>query len=305
MGEFDFIDRLKRVPKEDILSIGDDAAYFDGYLVAKDILIENIHFLPTTPIEMVVKKLFVSNISDICAMGGHPKYCLLGISIPEKYPFIDNIATAVNKMVENYNIELIGGDTTKSKSDMFLSLTVIGKPHKNLLKRSGAKSGDLVYLSRPVGLSKVSLEKELGMTNFNIDSYLHYKNEPETALSEYLSESCFVTSCIDISDGLGRDASHIAKQSGVKIIIDQDKLDTGIFNDLILENPVEYIISSGEEFALLFTVKCENSAEFESICKEKFPDVKRIGYVTEGEGVYLKASTAMKNISDSGFEHKI
>jgi len=305
MGEFEFIERLKRSPKEDILSIGDDAAFFDGYLVAKDILTENIHFLPTTPIEMVVKKLFVSNISDICAMGGYPKYCLLGISIPEKYPFVQNIIFAVNKMVENYNIELIGGDTTKSKSNIFLSLTVIGKPHKNLLKRSGAKAGDLVYLSRPVGLSKVSLEKELGIADVNIDPYLHYKKEPEIELSKYLSESCFVSSCIDISDGVGRDASHIAKQSGVKIIIDKGKLDVGIFNELSLENPIDYIISSGEEFALLFTVKCENSAEFESICKEKFPDVKLVGYVTEGEGVYLKDFSTMKNISDSGFEHNI
>ncbi|MBC7196059.1 MAG: thiamine-phosphate kinase [Deferribacterales bacterium] len=305
MGEFDFIERLKRAPKEDVLSIGDDAAFFDGYLVAKDMLIENIHFLPTTPIEMVIKKLFVSNISDICAMGGYPKYCLLGISIPDKYTFLDNIVIAINKMTENYNIELIGGDTTKSRSDIFLSLTVIGKPYKNLLKRSGARPGDLVYLSRPVGLSKVSLEKELEVVDFNVDPYLHYKNEPELKLSKYLSESSFVSSCIDISDGLGRDASHISKQSGVRIIVEQNKLDISIFNGLSLENPIDYIISSGEEFALLFTVKSENNEEFESVCREKFPDVKSIGYVTEGEGVYLKDSSLMRNISDSGFEHKI
>lgn len=305
MGEFEFIERLKRSPREDILSIGDDAAFFNGYLVAKDILVENTHFLSTTPIDLVIKKLFVSNISDICAMGGYPQYCLLGISIPEKYPFVNKIIFAVNKMVENYNIELIGGDTTKSKSDLFLSLTVIGKPYKNLLKRSGAKSGDLVYLSRPVGLSKISLEKEIGIANFNIDPYLHYKNEPEIELSKYLSESSFVTSCIDISDGLGRDASHIARQSGVKIIIDKNKLDVGIFSEFSLKDPVDYVISSGEEFALLFTVKYEKSVEFESTCKERFPDLKLIGYVTEGEGVYLKTSTIMKDISDMGFEHNI
>lgn len=303
MGEFEFINKLKKKPEKDILSIGDDAAYAEGLLIAKDLLVENVHFLPSTPIKFVIKKLFVSNISDICAMGGYPEYCLLGISIPSGYPYMDELISSINEMTEKYNICLIGGDTTSSLSGLFLSLTVIGKSYKDVLKRSGAKPGDLVYLSRPVGLSRLSLEKELGVREWNINPYLHYNNEPEIELGRLLGNSGMVTSCIDISDGLGRDALHIAEMSKVKIIIHEDMLDTSIFNDFDLSDKVKYAISSGEEFALMFTVNSEMKEKFSHLIYQFKDRVREIGVVAEGSGVFLKSRNMFIDISKWGFEH--
>jgi thiamine-monophosphate kinase len=303
MDEFEFINKLKKKPEKDILSIGDDAAYAEGLLIAKDLLVENVHFLPSTPIKFVIKKLFVSNISDICAMGGYPEYCLLGISIPSGYAYMDELISSINEMTEKYNICLIGGDTTSSLSGLFLSLTVIGKSYKDVLKRSGAKPGDLVYLSRPVGLSRLSLEKELGVREWNINPYLHYNNEPEIELGRLLGNSGMVTSCIDISDGLGRDALHIAEMSKVKIIIHEDMLDTSIFNDFDLSDKVKYAISSGEEFALMFTVNSEMKEKFSHLIYQFKDRVREIGVVAEGSGVFLKSRNMFIDISKWGFEH--
>lgn len=305
MKEFEFIDRLKNnLPKEDgILSIGDDAARIGNLLVAKDILVENVHFLPSTPIDFVVHKLFASNISDICAMGGVAKYALLGLAIPENYKFESEIIDSIKNYTKEYDITLLGGDTTGSKKDLFLSLTIIGYTGKSILLRSGAKPEDLLFVSRPLGLSRISLEKELGKNNFkHIYKYSHYMNKPETSLAKVLSDNGLATASIDVSDGLGRDAGHISEESGVKIIIEEDKIPTNHLLNFRI-NPVDYFLSSGEEFALLFTVAPESMRSFLKESSKIGVSPTCLGYITEGKGVYLKSGDLLKNISQQGYEH--
>jgi thiamine-monophosphate kinase len=306
MDEFGFIDRLKKksIHKENILSIGDDAAVIDNYLIAKDILVENVHFLPSTPIEHVIKKLFVSNISDICAMGGYPEYVLLGISIPEKYNKVNKIVEEVSFNLKQYNLYLIGGDTTLSKSGLFLSLTILGHPHKKILTRSGATPSDLLFISRKTGLSKLSLERELNQNNFDIDPYLHYKNEPELRLSKILSEEINTTSCIDISDGLGRDASHIAEASNVKLIIEKSLLRNENLSKYNLKDSLSYMLNSGEEFGLLFTIDKNDEKLLLDRCKMENISPIKIGFVTKGRGVFLKDGNNYIDISNAGYEHR-
>lgn len=305
MKEFEFINQLKNnLPKEDeVLSIGDDAARIGNLLVAKDILVENIHFLPSTPIDFVIHKLFASNISDICAMGGVVKYALLGIGIPENYEFESEIIKSITKYTMKYNVTLIGGDTTGSKKDLFLSLTIIGYTGKSIFLRSGAKPGDLLFVSRPLGLSRISLEKELGRNDFkHIDKYSHYMNEPEIKLAKILSEKNLATSCIDVSDGLGRDAGHISEESNVKIIIQEENIPIHHLVHFPI-NPVDYFLSSGEEFALLFTVAPESMRSFLKESSKIGVSPTCLGYLTEGKGVYLKSGDLLKNISQQGYEH--
>lgn len=305
MKEFEFIDRLKNnLPKEDgVLSIGDDAAKIGNLLVAKDILVENIHFLPSTPIDFVIHKLFASNISDICAMGGVAKYALLGLGIPENYKLEWELIDSIKNYTKQYDITLLGGDTTGSKKDLFLSLTIIGYAGKSVLLRSGAKPGDLLFVSRPLGLSRISLEKELGKNNFKqIHKYSHYMNRPEVELAKILSENNFATSCIDISDGLGRDAGHISEESNVGVIIEEENIPIHHLTNFPV-NPVDYFLSSGEEFALLFTVDPESVKSFLKESSKIGVSPICLGYITEEKGVYLKSGDLFKNISQQGYEH--
>lgn len=306
MDEFDFISKLKNstVQKKDMLSIGDDAAFIDNYLIAKDIMVENVHFLPSTPIEYFIKKLFVSNISDICAMGGYSKYVLLGISIPKHYLFTEKLIGEISSNLKKYNLYLIGGDTTESKNDIFLSLTILGHPYKKILTRSGAKPGDILYLSREIGLSKLSLEKELNINKIDISPYLHYQNEPELKLSKILSEQIDTTSCIDISDGLGKDAGHIATASNVKIVIEESLLRNEELGKYKIKDSLNYILSSGEEFGLLFTINKNDEDLLLKICKQENIFPIKIGYVTSGKGVYLRSANKFTDISNFGYEHK-
>ncbi|MGE4496232.1 MAG: thiamine-phosphate kinase [Deferribacterales bacterium] len=286
MKEFAFIESLKSLsPKGGLHGIGDDAVLADGLLIAKDIVTEGVHFTEGAPLQNIIFRLFTANVSDIAAMGGRAEKALLGVALPE---FLDKakLAEAVRYACSYYDIKLIGGDTTSSVSHFFASLTIIGSPSENVLVRSGAKEGDEVYLSRPVGGAAAMLARELAGERV----YDHYLYKAETELGEYLG-SFGVNSCIDISDGLGRDASHIAEASGVRIELD---------SRLIPEYGISDAVSSGEEFALLFTVPESRAKEMEELIHR---DLKRpvyhIGKVTKGSGVFMDG----EDISEKGWEH--
>lgn len=302
MKEFEFIQLLKQKCKkcDSTLGIGDDAALFDNFLVAKDIVCEGIHFLKTTPAEYVIFKVFSANISDIAAMGGNPKYILLGIAIPEaRNNEKTNIINAIKKSADFYDVEIIGGDTTSASNDFFISLTVIGEKGRFLLTRSGAGEDEQVYVSKPLGLARISLEKELG-ADFDIDAYGHYKIVAEKELGKVLGNEGTVTSCIDISDGLGRDASHLSEASGVKIIIEENRLPLSHLTPFKVDK-THYFINSGEEFALLFTAKKEYAVD--RYLKEKGFEVYDIGHTQKGSGVFLSNGSSLTSISSKGYEH--
>lgn len=286
MKEFEFIESLKHLSKGDRLSgIGDDAALTDGVLIAKDIIAEGVHFTTDAPLKNVIFRLFSANISDIAAMGGHADRVLLGFALP---PHIDKkeLADAVAYACGFYGVDLVGGDTTSSRSDFFASLTVLGKPSAHVLRRSGVQVGDTVYISRPVGGAAAMLAKELSGEKI----YDHYMNTAEVELGALLG-SFGVNACIDISDGLGRDASHIAAASGVQIDID---------SALIPDYPPFEAVGSGEEYALCFTVSENRAAELERLVNAKLGrKLHRIGKVVSGTGVYMDGI----NIADKGWEH--
>ena len=144
MKEFEFIKKLGDTFNNAENLIGDDAALInDNILISKDILVENVHFLKSTPLEHVIHKLFTANISDIASMGGTSKYAFLGIAAENK-KVLETVIPFVKNECEKYNVTLAGGDTTSSKSGLFLSLTVVGSKGKNILMRSRACENDII-----------------------------------------------------------------------------------------------------------------------------------------------------------------
>jgi thiamine-monophosphate kinase len=293
MKEFSLIESLSSMLNNSSinLGVGDDAALFGKTLIAKDIMVENVHFTTEVPFINVMRKLVTANVSDIAAMGGTAKYALLGIAIPVGREIKPE---DIIKPIQRYGVELIGGDTTSSKEGLMLSLTIIGERNEHLLTRSGANEGDLVYISRPVGRVRQLLEREL--EGFR-DNYNHYLVKAETELGDLLGKTGIASSCIDISDGIGQDASHISKQSGVSIVIEEELVPVDHLEGI--ESPAEFALSSGEEFALLFTIPSDKKNEFEIIA----PKALRIGYTGKGEGVYIKQGENLKEITGSGYEH--
>lgn len=250
-------------------------------------------------------KIVTANVSDICAMGGIATHILLGISIPKDRFGNNELIDAIVFAINTYNLQLIGGDTTSSKERLFLSVTVLGKKNKYVLKRSGAKPGDFLYLSRKLGLNMLALENEISNTVYDVENFLHYKVKAEIEVAKLLGGCKYVNSCIDISDGLISEAGHIAKSSKVSVSIDVDDLPLEHLKNHV-DNPLKIFITAGEEYALLFSVSKEGIYCIKDMEKKLNTKFYRIGEIIEKSksNVYLKSKGKLKSVEDSGFEHE-
>lgn len=306
-NELSFIASLRQSLKKPriLLPIGDDAAAFDKFVITKDVIVENIHFTRKASVKDIIFKLFTSNVSDIAAMGAKPLYCLFAISMPPEQFKQKDIIDALVFAQNYYKITIIGGDTTSSKSDLFLSLTLIGRKNKYLLTRAGAKPGDLLFLSRPLGLALLSLENEITEKKFDIEEFYHYRIIAESSLGTLLGSLKGVNACIDISDGLGVDSQHLAMESNVKIEINEELLPIKHLLKFKVDN-LKYLLNSGEEYALLFTIDPQFKDSIINEINNKLGRMPfHIGYVKNGSGSYLKKDNRLDDISRMGYVHRL
>jgi len=264
MDEFSIIEKYFAPLAEkypDALGLKDDAALFkpaEGFdvVVTTDALVEDIHFFKDDNPEYLAQKLLGVNVSDLAAMGATPKAYLLTLMLPEGIndKWLPSFSEGLAKGCERFGGCLIGGDTTRSKYGLSLSLTAIGEVAQGkALKKSGAKPGDKIYVSGTIGDSYLGLQILSGKLDLD-SAYLkqrYYKPEPRIALGESLVG--LASSCTDISDGLIADLEHICKASTVGAVIragdiplSDDAKNSGV--------NIQKLITGGDDYELLYTV---------------------------------------------------
>ncbi len=309
MNEFEFISKIKEIKKYNKipLGIGDDTAILNNnMLICSDSLIEGIHFsLDYFTIEEAVKKAVIVNLSDILAMNGTPLYYLLNISLPKEYlKSLPNIISSVNKLNDKHKIDLIGGDTTSSLKNIFISVTMIGKSD-NPIKRKGAELNDNIYICGFPGYSALAmnlLQKKVEKSYF--ENYIPYHIEPEINFGYLkLFEKIQINSMIDISDGLLNDLSHILTQSGVGAEINEelfyDNLDFSFLAKQFDLNPLDLTYNGGEDFFPLFTSPVAPGELYE-ISEKLGLEVLHIGKIIEGNKIINNFS---QELTPEGFLH--
>ncbi len=311
IGEFNLIEKLTSIidikDKDVLVGFGDDCACINVngklLLFSSDIQIENVHFIKNKiKPEHLGWKLISVNVSDIVACGGVPKWSLISLSVPEetKLSFLEDIYRGIKKALDFYSLSLIGGNTSKS-SELVLDLFIVGETER-FVPRSGAKKGDTVFLSGYTGLSKAGLELILMDKKIYEDweeEIIMYHTKPTARIDIQPLISEFANSCIDVSDGLVGDLSHIEKMSNVKIVIQKENLPVHPllkrFCDKYGKDPYEYILYGGEDYQLVFTVEKKN--------EKKIKNAFKIGYVEEGNGIFLKEEKKLIKLKEKGFEH--
>jgi len=309
MNEFEFINTIKKIKTHHKITqgIGDDTAILnEKMLICSDSLIENIHFsLDYFTIEEAVEKAVIINLSDILAMNGTPLYYLLNISLPKEHlNNLQNITNSINKINDKYQIDLIGGDTTSSLKDIFISVTMIGESNK-AIKRNGAKLNDNIYLCGFPGQSALALnllQKKVDKSYF--DNYIPYHIKPEINFDFLkLFKKIEINSMIDISDGLLNDLSHILKQSNLGAEINEelfyDSLDFSFLAKQFELNPIDLIYNGGEDFFPLFTSPVA-PRDLYPISEELGLQVLHIGKITKGSKII---NTFNQELIPNGFLH--
>lgn len=330
LGEFGLIkhltDKIKLSNKESVLGVGDDAAilkFDEEVVVSTDLLIEGIHFdLSYTPLTHLGYKAIAVNVSDIAAMNAFPTQVLVSIAVSNRVSVeaLDELYKGIEAACENYKVDLVGGDTTSSPSGLVISVTAIGQNKKeNLVKRSTAKVGDLVYVSGDlggafVGLQLLEREKEIYLANKEIQPDLEEKThivqkqlKPEARVDiiHMLKDHGIIpTSMIDVSDGLASEITHIAKESnvGVDLFDEYFPIEEETYNTALEFNfdPSVCALNGGEDYELLMTI---DPADRKKV--DKIHDLTQIGEIVEKDkGLYLvtKSETRVQ-IKAQGWVH--
>lgn len=314
LGEFALIDHLTKnftiSHESTIKGIGDDAAVLDfkdkKVVVSTDLLIEGVHFdLAYMPLKHLGYKAVVVNLSDICAMNAKPTQITVSIAVSNRFPLeaLDDLFAGINHAAKEYNVDVIGGDTTSSQKGLIISITAIGEVDLDeVVYRSTAQDTDLLVVTGDIGAAYMGLqvlerEKQVFLVNPNsqpdLDAYsylIERQLKPEARKDVRLLLHALEvkpTSMIDISDGLSSEIMHLCKQSQVGCNLYEDKLPLdpqfiNVCEEFDLDSTT-VAINGGEDYELLFTISIN---DFEKI--KGNPNFTIIGHMTqESEGIHL------------------
>jgi len=320
IGEFGFINRIKnKIPGNPgvILGIGDDAAVTTMtpgmmLLTTTDMLAQGVHFdLAWHDPASLGRKSLAVNLSDIAAMGGIPRYALLSLAIPAEFEleFIESFMCGFLEQADRFGVALIGGDTSASKSGFVISVTLLGEQYPDkIVKRSGARHGDLICVSGTPGDSALGLDLlKAGSCSGNAVKR-HLDPVPRVALGSILAEKRIPSAMIDISDGLYADLGHILEASsvGAKVCIDELPLSADFRNCVASNSPGYYRLplAGGEDYELLFTLHPAKIKAAEEAATVTGTSIAIIGEITAGTGLLLaKADGSSYDVKMHGYDH--
>lgn len=329
-----FVERLREaLPGREGLLVGpgDDAAVLRGeagpLVATTDTLVEGIDFLSGEDPGRLGRRAVSVALSDLAAMGAWPDFFLLTIGLPGSAgaDVALSIALAAAKRGEEFGATLAGGDLSRA-AEIFLSVAAWGRPAGNPIARSGARPGDVLFLSGWPGEAAAGLvlarvragldpgrgaggwtPEELAVPVETRLLAAYRDPEPRLPLGRSLGQEGLATAAIDVSDGLGADAARLGRASRVRLMIERDELPLSpalrSFAALAGRDPLELALGGGDDYELLFTVAPEKAGRFADPPPEWGVSVRRIGRAEAGEGVFLEEESGRRPIGDLGFDH--
>lgn len=323
-----------------IVGIGDDAAVLPAsnnpIVIATDTLIEGVHFPYGFAAEAVASRTLGVNLSDFAAMGAKPLWLTMALSLPNADSnWLERFSRQFEQQCKQYQVQLIGGDTTKGP--LSISLTVLGETDSHqsqlsesvrsqlatirpnalddktiCLRRNGAKIGDDIWVSGSLGkgaaalacISSADNAIDLNCSATDKAQLIDSFNAPQPQLTLGCALLGLANSAIDISDGLLADAKHIADQSQVEMVIDGEALPIyaalkHYSNHAQLR---EWVLAGGDEYELLFTVPAAYRSAVQSIAEWLAVDCTKIGSVKQGGGVAVIGAAWQAN-NKLGYTH--
>ncbi|GAL66390.1 thiamine-phosphate kinase [Jejuia pallidilutea] len=314
LGEFGLINHLtknfKIQQKSTIKGIGDDAAVLEfknkRVVVTTDLLVEGVHFdLSYMPLKHLGYKAVMVNLSDVYAMNAKATQITISIAVSNRFPLeaLEELYAGIETAAKLYGVDVVGGDTTSSKTGLLISVTAIGEvSNDEVVYRNGAKPNDLLVVSGDLGgaymgLQVLEREKEVYKVNPNnqpdLEPYTYIverqlKPEARKDIVKLLKElKVKPTAMIDISDGLSSEIIHLCTSSKVGCDLYENKIP---LDPQVISTCEEFNIDSttvalngGEDYELLFTIKQEDFPKIKAN-----PNLSVIGYITEeAAGLHL------------------
>lgn len=268
-------------------------------VVTTDFSLEGVHFRRKWhPPESVGHRCLARGLSDIAAMGGKPLAAFLSLALPANLPqrWADGFLRGFLGLAKEYGVPLLGGDTAQSLAGVLADIVVVGStPKGTAVLRSGARPGDLLYVTGELGGSALLLERLLrgSLKKPQPRRYpAHFFPTPRLAVGLALRERILAVAMIDISDGLSTDLRHLCDESGVGARIYAEKLPVagGPAN-------LRFALHGGEDYELLFAARGKVPVRIGGV------PLTRIGEITRGRKIVLVEGGKERGLPARGWEH--
>jgi thiamine-monophosphate kinase len=328
IGEFGFIERIRNGclirPDRVVKAIGDDAAVIrrpragQVQLVTTDLLVERVHFLreATSGFNLGYKALAV-NLSDIAAMGGTACEAFVSIAVPDDctVDFLEELYRGMKHLAALHGVNILGGDTTGSKTDLVISISIVGTVDASqVLLRENARVGDVICVTACLGDSRAGLQlilNAMAVETAGRRSLFEAHVLPRPCLEEgrFLAACGGVHAAIDLSDGLSSDLGHILSLSRVGARIYDRRIPLSQpFMEFCREvglDPVETALAGGEDYALLCTIAADRVDGVAADYANRFGrPLHAIGEITAtGDMERVTAGGRRLRVSPTGWDH--
>lgn len=285
------------------LGIGDDCALLSvpaGYQLAvtTDTMVEGVHFFAGADPEQLGHKLLAVNLSDLASMGAKPLAVSLALTLPAvDAEWLAAFSKGFLHLAEQYNVDLIGGDTTSGPLTLTVQAMGLVSEYKAML-RSGAKVGDLIYMTGSVGDAGLGLKINLGYQCDQPKTALQRFNTPDPQVQAGLDLIGIASACIDLSDGLASDLGHILKQSQVGACLDWANLPISAEVHRYIADTGDWAmpLTAGDDYELCFTVSPDKVSQLKTECTP-------IGVIESTPGLRLCKDNIIQEFKSTGYEH--
>ncbi|HTV45265.1 MAG TPA: thiamine-phosphate kinase [Stellaceae bacterium] len=302
-GEFERIRRyFEPLAGPGGLGLRDDAALVDcrqgqRLVMTADAIVEGVHYLPDDPPELVARKLLRVNLSDLAAMGARPLSYLLTTALPAARgaAWIAAFARGLAEDQRQFGIALIGGDSVATSGPAVLSLTAIGEVATGAeIRRSGARSGDTVWVSGTIGDAALGLwllrGTDAGLPDEHRAALIGRFRLPEPRVALGPALRGIAHAMIDVSDGLLADLGHICETSGCAATVTLDALPLSAAAQAIVaqdEAQRAGLATGGDDYELLFTAAAAAGDRIVGLSAAFGLPITAIGRIEAGAGVRL------------------
>ena len=331
-SEFDFINKLRQLTgpidqSSIVVGIGDDAAVINSQpgkqtVVSADLLVEDVDFrrTTTTPTLLGHKSLAVS-LSDIAAMGARPRWSVTSVGVPEdvwETSFVDDFYGGLLTLAQQYDVHLIGGDTSSTPEKIVIDSVALGECGNGLaVTRSGAKSGHQIFVTGYLGGAAAGLRliergahlPSEGSDDLHLVDHVMLRQlrpEPRVGWGMVLGQERLASAMIDISDGLSSDLNHLCSESSVGALVDSslipiDQKVADLCGRRALD-PLQLALHGGEDFELLFTVEPDKVSRLPR--RVDGISITHIGEIREAsEGIKISEGSRVWELKPGGWRH--
>jgi thiamine-monophosphate kinase len=323
VDEFDWIDQCLRplaAAAPEALDLLDDAALISArpgfeLVVSADAIVEGVHFRASDPLDLVARKLLRVNLSDLAAKAAEPYAYLMTLCWPAAsgWPERRRFAQGLAEDQARFGVRLLGGDTTATPGPFTASLTVFGwAPSGAMVRRSAARVGDVVLVSGTIGDGWLGLragEEPLGLGPDDAEWLLDRYRLPQPRLSLATALRSYANAAADVSDGLLADAGRIGRASGLRLVLDLDRIPLSAPARAWLAGQGDSVAArmalaaGGDDYEVVCTAPPENASRLAAAAAAAGVELSAVGEVTKGEGVRAIAKGVERPIARAGYRH--